>query len=249
MLRALGCLLLLLASNSLYAEEETIVDGDPRDPYESFNRAMWAFNYEFLDPVLVRPTVHAYDDYVPELVKDSIGSFLDNLDTPFTAVNNLLQWKPKQAGIETLRFTINTTVGILGLFDVASDMGLPAHQREEFGEVMEQANLGNGPYLMLPFFGPTTVRDEVGDYVDRMYPPLSTLSIWQDVGRWALDGVNTRAALREQEALIDESLDPYAFAREAYFQLLEYDVLDGELPQQDEESDEWLDDYLDEIDQ
>ncbi|WP_298445125.1 VacJ family lipoprotein [uncultured Ferrimonas sp.] len=229
-------------------EPEIEAERDPRDPFESFNRVMWQFNYQVLDPV-VRPAVHLYDDYVPKPVKNSVGSFVDNLDTPFSAVNHLLQWKPKTAGLEVLRFTINTTVGIFGLFDVAGEMGLPSHHHEEFGEVLHQVGVPNGPYLMLPILGPTTVRDEAGDYVDRLYFPYTLLNPWQNFGRWAVDGLNSRANLREQEALLDNALDPYVFAKEAYFQLLEYDLYDGQPPQPEPEDEEWLDEYLDEIDQ
>ncbi|WP_028116897.1 MlaA family lipoprotein [Ferrimonas senticii] len=243
----LGLALLLLSVMPAQAQETADVK-DQRDPFESFNRAMWYVNYNILDPV-ARPVVHAYDDYMPQPVKTGFSNFFDNFDAPFSAANHLLQWKPKKAGIEVLRFTINSTVGIFGIFDIASDMGLPAHHQEEFGEVMHKYGIPSGPYLMLPLFGPTTVRDGAGDLVDGLYFPYNHLNQAQTIGRWTMDGINDRAQVRDQEPLLDNALDPYVFVREAYFQMREYDIYDGKVPEQPQESDEWLDDYLDEIDE
>ncbi|MFI3246440.1 MAG: VacJ family lipoprotein [Ferrimonas sp.] len=235
-------LVIMMPLHSSAAEYE----GDKRDPFESFNRVMWDFNYKVVDPV-VRPVAHAYDDYVPQLVRNSVGSFTDNLKTPFSTVNHLLRGQPKSAGWQALRFTINSTVGILGLFDVASDMGLPHFDEEEFGAVLFTYGVPNGPYLMLPFFGPTTVRHGLGSIVDGSYFPYTSMNFDQQLGYYVVDGIETRASIRDQEGLLNNAFDSYSFVKEAFFQMQAHALYYGEPPQNDEESDD-LSDYLDEID-
>ncbi|GAA4877002.1 VacJ family lipoprotein [Ferrimonas pelagia] len=219
---------------------------DPRDPIEPFNRWVWDLNYLYLDRYIVRPVVHVYADYVPRPAQNGVENFVRNLDEPFSAVNNLLQLKPAWAANATARFLINSTIGVVGLMDVATEMGLERKQ-DQFGEVLGYWGVPDGPYLMLPVLGPSSVRDEAGDVVDKLYFPHSLFNFWQAAGRWTLDGLATRSKLIEQEALLDSSLDPYAFTREAYFQYIEFQLYDGNPPLK-EEDDDWLDDYLDEID-
>lgn len=248
-----ACLMVVLVTGATgaYAEQTEELDlevnyKDPRDPIEPFNRLMWDFNYLFLDRYLFRPVVHAYADYVPEPARDSVENVVRNLDEPFSAVNNLLQAKPDWAANATARFLINSTFGVVGLFDVANHMGLPRKQ-DEFGEVLGYWGVPNGPYLMLPVLGPSSVRDEVGDFIDKLYFPHSLFNFWQRAGLWALDGLSVRSKLIDQEALLDNALDPYVFTKEAYFQYVEYQLYDGNLPEKEEE-DDLLEEYLDEID-
>ncbi|GAA5193224.1 VacJ family lipoprotein [Ferrimonas gelatinilytica] len=239
--------LLDAALDELYGDmdEEAIAQSqkDGRDPLEPMNRAFWIFNYRYFDRYFARPVVHFYVDYVPKPAQKGVENFVRNLDEPFSAVNNLLQWKPADAANATARFLINSTVGVVGIMDIAADMGLERKQ-DKFGEVLGVWGVGNGPYLMIPVLGPSSVREEVGDWVDRLYFPYSLLGFWQLAGRWALDGLVTRAKLVEQEALLDSSLDPYSFTKEAYFQYSEFRLYDGAPPT--EEEDAWLDEYLDE---
>lgn len=249
-------LLLLLSTGSCVAVAETSPTDveaqvatdesyrDPRDPFEGFNRAMWAFNYKFLDRYIMRPVVHFYADYVPMPVQSGLENAIRNLDEPSTVVNAVLQGKGNQAVNATARFLVNTTLGLVGIFDVASSMGLERSQ-EEFGEVMANWGVGDGPYVMWPVFGPGVIRDDLGDYIDNTYFPHSLLNFWQRAGRWALDGVNDRSKLIEQEALLDNALDPYVFVKEAYFQQQRFRFYDGNPPLEDD--DEFLEEFLDEI--
>ncbi|WP_067656984.1 MlaA family lipoprotein [Ferrimonas marina] len=225
----------------------TVEYKDPRDPLEPINRAIWDFNYG-LDRYVLRPVIHTYVDVVPEPGQKGVENFIRNLDEPFSAVNNLLQLKPEWAANATARFLINSTVGVAGLMDIASDMGLPRKQ-DEFGEVLGYWGVPDGPYLMLPVLGPSSLREEAGDFVDRLYFPYSLMNFWQLSARWALDGLATRSKLIDQEALLDNSLDPYAFTKEAYFQYIEFQLYDGNPPLPEEDDEAWLDDYLDDLDE
>ncbi len=233
--------------DELYGDLDEEIDTqsgrDGRDPLEPMNRAFWTFNYRYFDRYLARPVIHVYADYVPNPAQKGLENFVRNLDEPFSAVNNLLQWKPGDAANATARFLINSTLGILGIMDIAADMGLERKQ-DKFGEVLGVWGVNDGPYLMIPFLGPSSVREEVGDWVDRLYFPYSLLGFWPLAGRWALDGLVSRAKLIDQEALLDNSLDPYAFTKEAYFQYSKYQLYDGDPPLEQDE--EWLDKYLEE---
>ncbi|TKB55552.1 VacJ family lipoprotein [Ferrimonas aestuarii] len=219
---------------------------DERDPWEGVNRSIWYFNYQILDKKLFRPVVYFYADYVPEGARNGLDNFLHNLEEPSSAVNNLLQGKGGWAANATGRFLINSTLGVVGIFDVASNMGLERKQ-DEFGEVLATWGVPDGPYLMLPVLGPSTIRDEVGDYVDGLYFPYANFTFWQSAARWALDGLSTRSKLIGQEAILDNSLDPYSFVKEGYYQYVAYSIYDGNPPIQ-EDDEELLEEYLDELD-
>ncbi|WP_417586007.1 VacJ family lipoprotein [Nitrincola sp.] len=218
---------------------------DPRDPFESVNRWIWDFNYNVLDKHLYRPVTYFYIDWVPVGAQIGVENFVKNFDEPYSVVNNLLQGKVKWSANAAGRFVINTTLGIAGVFDVASDMGLERKQ-DEFGEVLGFYGVPDGPYLMIPVFGPSSVRDEVGDYVDGLYFPYANLNLWQKAAHWALDGLSTRAKLVDQEPILDNSLDPYVFVKEGYYQYIAYNLYDGN-PPIEEDDDELLEEYLDEI--
>jgi phospholipid-binding lipoprotein MlaA len=244
---------LLSVSTQASADQETVVPEenetgfvykDERDPFESINRVMWRFNYQFLDRYLYRPAVHAYADYVPLPAQDSVANFVANLDEPFSVVNNLLQGNGYDAANAGGRFLVNTTIGIAGLFDVASHFGWERKQ-DQFGEVLGVWGVPDGPYLMLPVLGPSTVRDEVGDYVDRLYFPFSLMNTDQRIIRWVLDGFATRASIIDQEPILDNALDPYVFVKEAYYQNIEFRLYDGSPPVK--QDDELLEEYLDEL--
>ncbi|WP_246019585.1 MlaA family lipoprotein [Corallincola spongiicola] len=219
---------------------------DDRDPIEGINRLIWRFNFNFLDQYLFRPTAVVYVHAVPDMMKDGINNFIENLNEPSSTVNNTLQGKFSDAGNSAGRFVINTSVGLLGTIDVAERMGMERKQ-DEFGEVLAFYGVGNGPYLMFPVLGPTAVREEVGDYVDNMYPPLSWLSFTQKLIKGLMSGLYKRAELMSQEKLLYDSLDPYAFVREAYFKHMEWKVHDGNVPE-DFQQEEEFDDFIDGLD-
>ncbi|GIU46089.1 VacJ family lipoprotein [Shewanella algidipiscicola] len=234
------------ASAKESATEVSIIYNDDRDPFESFNRAMWDFNYLYLDRYLYRPVAHGYNDYLPRPVKTGVNNFVQNFEEPSSLVNNALQGKWGWAANAGGRFTINTTLGLLGIVDVADMMGLPRKQ-DEFSEVLGYYGVPNGPYFMAPFLGPYVTRELASDWVDGLYFPLSELTMWQSLAKWGLKNLHRRASAIDQERLVDNALDPYAFVKEAYFQHLDYKVYDGDVPVSTDD-DELLDEYMKELD-
>ena len=217
---------------------------DERDPFESVNREMWDFNWQVLDKHILRPLAVGFTK-LPDPAQNGVRNLVTNLEEPGYAVNNLLQGKVADSGVSVGRFVVNSTVGILGLFDVAKHMGME-RKKESFEETMAVAGVGNGPFLMLPGMGPTTVRDTTGGYVDGLIFPLSILSFPESVIRVGLKAIYSRADLMPQENLINQSTDSYEFVKSAYFQNQEYNVYDGNPPIEEEE--EFDEAFLDEID-
>ena len=212
---------------------------DERDPFEDVNRDLWDFNQD-LDEWVISPAADVYGT-IPKPVRDGLYNVVDNLDEPSSTVNNILQWKLTDAGVSISRFVINSTVGLLGFFDVAEKIGLDKRQ-EGFGEVLASWGVMDGPYVMLPGLGPTVVVDRGGDYVDGTYFPFDLLSTPVNIARWTIYGLETRIRLRDQEQVLENSLDSYAFVREAYFQNWQDKVYDGN-PPVDEEFDDYDDSY------
>ncbi|GIU49917.1 ABC transporter [Shewanella sairae] len=223
----------------------TVTYNDPRDPIEGFNRTMWDFNYLFMDRYFYRPVAHGYNDYVPRPVKTGINNFVLNLEEPSSLVNNTLQGKWVWAANAGGRFTVNTTLGLLGVIDVAEMMGMTRKQ-DAFNEVLGYYGVPNGPYFMAPFIGPYVTRELATDWVDDLYFPLSELTFWQSALKWGLKSLHTRASAIDQERLVDNALDPYTFVKDAYFQHMDYKVYDGDIPQSDDD-DELLDEYMQEL--
>jgi phospholipid-binding lipoprotein MlaA len=233
-------------NNQVNADKQvSITYKDPRDPWEGFNRAMWNFNYNYLDKYVARPVAHGYRDYVPDPVKTGLDNFVQNLDEPHSLVNNTLQGKWHWALNAGGRFVVNSTVGILGLIDVADMMGMPRKQ-DDFNEVLGYYGVPNGPYFMAPFAGPYVTREITTDWVDELYFPLSELTLWQQVLKWGVKSLNARAAAIEQERLVDNALDPYSFVKDAYIQYVDYKVYDGKVPSK-KDDDELLDEYMQEL--
>ena len=226
---------------------QVLIDADRSDPFEDFNRVMWDLNYDYLDKYLLRPTAVFYQNYIPRPMQNGIYNAATNLDEPSSTVNNMLQGNVEDSGNAFARFLINSTAGIFGLFDVASQIGLTRKQ-DEFGEVLATYGVNDGPYLMLPGIGPTTVRHEVGDFIDGQYYPLANFNLWTGLGITAIKGIHSRAQLMDKEALLEGSLDPYSFVKEAYYQQRLYDIYDGEVPEIEEPEDEEGDDFDDEFD-
>jgi len=223
-------------------------NADPKDPFETINRSMWTFNWDVLDKNIFKPAAQTYADHTPKVVRAGLYNMVLNLDEPSAAVDNLLQLKFADAAKSATRFVLNSTVGILGFFDPASHLGL-IRREEEFGEVMATYGVGDGPYLMLPALGPSSVREEVGDYIDQLYWPLALIDFWPNVLRLTVKGLEIRAQLSEQEGLINDAIDPYIFVKNAYFQNMRYRVYDGELPVENNDSnDAEMDSFLDELD-
>ncbi len=225
------------------SEETEVHQGDERDPFESINRTFWTFNYEYADKYVLKPAAQAWS-YIPSPVRTGLYNAALNLNEPFSAVNNALQLKFERAGNNLIRFIVNSTMGVAGLMDVAGHAGLH-REEEEFGEVLATYGVTDGPYLMLPGLGPTTLRDEAGDFVDKYYWPLAAIDFWPNVARQMVILLEVRTELAQQEAILEESLDPYEFVKNAYFQRIEYRIYDGNPPVViDEEEEGELDDML-----
>lgn len=222
----------VLASSLLTgcATNSTDVETGRSDPLEGFNRTMFDFNYNVLDPYILRPVAVAWKDYVPTPVRSGLSNFSNNLSEPATMVNYLLQGEVKRATKHFHRFIINTTFGLGGLIDMAGhDEGLRREDSREFGSVLGHYGVGYGPYVVLPGYGSATPREDIGGIVDQLYPPLSWLVGWPAVGKWMIDGIETRARFLDQDQLLRDSSDPYIMMREAYFQNKDFQASDGKV--------------------
>ncbi len=238
----------LSACSSTSNVDGVVQESDARDPFESINRPFWTFTWDYADKYVFKPASEGYVEYTPEFLRVGLYNMAINLNEPSSIINNLLQAKFTQAAKNTGRFVLNSTVGLLGFFDPASDFGWTGTQ-EEFGEVLGSYGVGDGPFLVVPVLGPSSVREEVGDYVDKLYWPLAVIDFWPNVARMMIIGLETRASLAEQENLIVESIDSYEFVKNAYFQGMEYKVYDGNPPVVvDQEQEDEIDAYLDELD-
>lgn len=204
------------------------------DPLEKLNRATYAFNDAF-DRMLARPAAKAYRKVVPEPARNAVSNVVANFETPTTAVNNLLQGKFRDAGSDTLRFLVNSTVGIGGLWDPATKMGLEAHD-EDFGQTLGRWGVPSGPYFVFPFLGPSNFRDGPARVADRY--TNARRYIGDGTTEWWLLGVDvldTRTRLLSADGAVRQAYDPYALVRDAYLQRREYLVRDGNVPEQDYE--------------
>ena len=225
----------------------TVPNPDPRDPWEPMNRATFEFN-DGVDRVVLRPLAEGYRFVLPEPVRDGVRNFFANLQDPWIALNQLLQGKVEEALSDAWRFIANSTFGIGGIFDIATDMRMPKHT-EDFGQTLAVWGIDFGPYLVLPVLGPSSARDAVGTLVNSQgYLPWQ-LPKWLDVDHrvaWqnsltVVDLIQTRANLLEASDLLEQAaLDRYGFLRNAYFQRRRNLIYDGNpppLPPRDEQSD------------
>ena len=205
------------------------------DPLEGFNRTMYDFNFNVLDPYIVRPVAVVWRDYVPQPARNGISNFTSNLEEPASMVNNFLQGDPYQGMVHFTRFFLNTLLGMGGFIDVAG-MANPKLQRVEpnrFGTTLGHYGVGYGPYVQLPAYGSFTIREDGGEWVDDLYAPLSWLTWWMSIGKWTLEGIETRAQLLDSEGLLKQSSDPYILVREAYFQRPDFLAIGGKLSPQE----------------
>ncbi len=211
---------------------------DPRDPLEKVNRNVFAFNQGF-DDVVLKPIAELYAK-LPDAVRDCLSNAFFNLRGPSTAINNTLQGKPAEGLSDLGRFVVNTTVGVVGCFDVATKMGLESH-REDFGQTLGVWGFGPGPYLVIPFFGPSSVRDAVGIYGVEPFLDLNFYIDYPTV-EYTILGlriVNERAELLPADKIINEAaLDKYSFIRDGYLQRRRSLVYDGNPPREPDEDEE-----------
>lgn len=210
-------------------------DADPRDPFEGFNRGAFSFN-EMLDRAIFKPLAGGYNYIMPAPANQGVTNFFNNLADVTSAINNLLQFKIGRAFSDVGRVAVNSTIGILGLFDVASNMNLPRYG-EDFGQTLGVWGFGPGPFIVIPVLGPTSGRGAVGMVGDYFTDPVNYID--RDDVRWTLRGlrlVDKRADLLNASRVLDQAaLDPYAFVRDAYLQRRESLVHDGNPPSEYDE--------------
>lgn len=206
--------------------------GNPKDPIEGFNRAIYGFN-EAVDTVLIKPVAQGYDAVLPSPVRTGVTNFFGNIADFFIGVNNLLQGKPDQAVSDLGRVLVNTTVGLLGVFDWASDMGMEKHE-EDFGQTFGRWGVGDGAYVMLPILGPRTVRDTAGFVLDFVADPVGNVGhIPTRNTLYAIRFIDVRADLLPADKVIEEAaLDKYSYVRDGYLQRRNNLIHDGNPPRE-----------------
>ena len=227
---------LLLASAALLGGCAT--NGDRRDPLEPLNRGIYQFN-DAVDKALIKPVAQGYREVLPQPVRTGVGNFFSNIDDALVVFNDLLQFKLTQAVGDFHRVLWNSTLGIAGLFDVSSAIGFEKHN-EDFGQTLGYWGIGNGPYLMLPILGPSSLRDTLGRVADWQIDPLTNyydVPVRNTASVVKLEDV--RARLLETDKVLDEAaLDPYVFVRDAYLQRRRALVYDGNPPREKFDEDE-----------
>ena len=229
--RILLLLAFVLLASGCASKNATLTDPDI-DPWEPYNRKMHGFN-DGIDRAIVRPVATAYDKVMPDAPQRGVRNFFRNLGYPVTFLNLLAQGKFKESATATGNFLLNTTVGLLGFFDVAGKAGLPSYD-EDFGQTLAVWGWKDSRYLVVPFLGPFTVRDLGGRGIVGYFDPVSYFMREHDL-YWplVLDLVTVRAELLPFQPDIDNANDPYIFVRDVYLQNREFKIYDGDPPEPD----------------
>ncbi len=235
---------ILIFITCLSASGCATVDGPPNpdDPFESFNRSMFAFN-EGADKYVIKPVAKGYNFIMPNAASKAVSNFYSNVDDIVVFFNEILQFKIAAAIATSARFVFNSSFGLLGLIDVASYMDLPKHN-EDFGQTLAVWGVGSGPYLVLPLLGPMTVRDTAGLAVDWTYfdPIFNRQTIEQSLVNLTIKYIDIRAGLIKASNILDDTVpDKYAFVRDAWMLRREFLIYDGNPPEEFTE-DELFDD-------
>lgn len=225
---ALRCGRVLLASAALLSAVgcATGPDANPRDPLEPFNRGVYRFN-DAVDTAVLKPVATVYQNVTPSPVQTGVNNFFGNLGDLWSAANAALQLRPREAGENLMRFSVNSVLGLAGVLDIATEAGIP-RTRLDFGQTLGRWGAPAGPYLVLPILGPSSVRDGTGLLVDLSVDPVSNM---HDVSArnalTALSVVDTRADMLRATALLEEAaLDPYSFTRDLYLNRREGQIAD-----------------------
>jgi phospholipid-binding lipoprotein MlaA len=209
------------------------------DPFEDINRTVYGFN-EAVDDNLLEPVSIAYKNHMPVVAQDRVSDFFGNLRDIPTLANQILQFKPIESATTLGRILVNSTLGLGGLFDVASGMGLTTDD-EDFGQTMGVWGVEEGPYVVLPLLGPSTVRDSAGLFVDttsdtNMISKTEGISF---ISSSAINIIDKRVELLPMTDMLDLSDDPYTMMRSSYLQKRKFDVFDGSLPVEEDEFDDF----------
>ncbi|MES2564844.1 MAG: VacJ family lipoprotein, partial [Pseudomonadota bacterium] len=224
-LRLISCLLLMASLLGACA-----MGRDPRDPLEPINRGVYQLN-EAVDQAVLKPVAQAYRAVLPQFLRSSVSNFFSNLNDIVVALNNVLQGKFTAAYADLGRVAINSTLGLGGLFDIASEAGVERHD-EDFGQTLGVWGVGDGPFVMLPLFGPSTGRDVVGRFVDHKADLVTYVKPSHNRNQlWGTRVVNRRSELLDASTVLQTaSLDPYEFLRDAYLQRRRNLIYDGSPP-------------------
>lgn len=224
-------LLLALGLGGCATKPVTLTDPE-RDPWEGYNRQIHAFN-QSVDRAIVRPVARGYDKIMPDAPQRGVRNFFRNLDYPVTLINSLLQGNMERAFTSTGRFMMNTTIGLLGFFDVASKAGIP-HYREDFGQTLAVWGWEDSRFLVMPFLGPFTVRDLLGRSFYGYAHPISYMIREHDQYiPLVVDLITLRAELLPLQADIDAAADPYVLIRDVFLQNRLYEIHNGNPPAPD----------------
>lgn len=214
-------------------------NGVKRDPLEPVNRAVYSFN-DVADKAIIKPIASIYQQAIPTPVRTGVTNFFSNLGDVVVIFNDLLQFKFPQAASDTTRLITNTTFGVLGIFDVASQWDLDKHD-EDFGQTLGYWGVGSGPYLVLPLLGPSTLRDSAGLFLadNHIDPVLDIEPVSDRNAAIVLKTINSRANLLGVSKILDEAaLDPYSFMRDGYLQRRRSLVYDGKPPKDSQDEDD-----------
>lgn len=244
MYKILTLFLLSLVITGCAGKPEDNSDPNINDPFSGFNRTMWDLNYEVLDPYVIKPAAMAYKT-VPEPGRKGISNFISNLAEPVYMLSSLFMLRPKESLDHFNRFWMNTFFGLAGFIDIAGRAGIHPEQYD-FSDAMGYYGVGNGPFLVLPFIGPTTPRNLAGTLANVHVPPQSELTAEQRMVSYGLQGLQARIDFESQEALLEQSEDTYLFMRNAYLQHQNYKANAGvvEADKVDEDEEALLDEFL-----
>jgi phospholipid-binding lipoprotein MlaA len=237
---AVGALALLLAAGCASTAPAN-GEASEVDPWEPMNRRIDGFNTE-VDRFTLKPIAKGYQKVVPEFMRKGVTNFSSNLRGPLHIINNFLQGDGREGFSETGRFVVNSTIGVVGLFDVATRMGMGRYE-EDFGQTLAVWGVPSGPYVIVPFYGPQTLRDAVALPVDFLADPLFYYE--HDRYRYALFAlrmIDLRARFLGVETFIEDSFDRYIAVRESYLQHRQYEIYDGNPPEDEDFYDDFLED-------
>jgi len=226
---------LLISFLLFFTLNATVIADEVSDPFEDVNRATYEFN-EMFDNTIFEPISRAYKDYIPDLAQERVSDFFGNLRDVGTLANQILQFKPVESVTTLGRVFVNSTVGLGGLFDVASDIDLTTDD-EDFGQTMAVWGIEKGPYITLPFLGPSTLRDSAGLYVDTTSNTnlISQLDNVGFISANTMDAIDRRVKLLPVTDIFDKSDDPYITMRSSYLQKRTFDVFDGNPPVEEDD--------------
>lgn len=228
-LRTCGILVLLALSAGCASTPGRTTN---EDPWQGFNRGVYKFN-DAVDRAALKPVAKGYKKITPGWLRTGVGNFFANLEYPTTIVNDFLQGKVGAGFKDTGRFLLNTTLGVGGILDVATPVGLQAND-EDFGQTLAVWGVGSGPFVNLPFFGPSSLRDAPSRVVDHFTQPLTYQDHdvnWEiEWGARALELVHDRAELLSLDATLQRTFDQYVFVRDAWVQKREFEIYDGNPP-------------------